>query len=244
MGLEYARELAAKGYELVLVSNREDDLAAARSELSSFPVKVHTYYQDLAAEGAADALFARYMAEFSEAPTVLINNAGMYFFKELQIEDLPRVEAMLNLHVHLVTRLTILFGAEMKKRGSGYILNMSSMTARIPAPGISIYAATKAYLRSFGEGYYFELRPYGVGLTTVCPAAVATPLYSISEKWMRIGIRTGFIKTPRQLCRRALRAMFRRRKVVSPSCMNVWLPALVALLPTPLEAAIWKRLSR
>lgn len=244
MGLEYARQLAEKGYDLVLVSNREEELATAAESLSGLPVKVQTLFQDLATPDAADTLFGRYMSMFPEPPAVLVNNAGMFFFKELQPDDLPRIQAMLNLHVATVTRLTVLFGAEMKKRGSGYILNMSSMAARIPAPGISIYSATKAYLRSFGKSYYFELKPYGVGLTTVCPAAVATPLYRLSEKWMRFGVRIGLIKTPRYLCRRALRALFRHRRLVSPSLMNIWLPPMVALLPAPLEAAIWKKLSR
>lgn len=244
MGLEYARQLAGRGYDLVLVSNREDELATAVQALSAFPVSVRTYFQDLALSDSADTLFGRYMADYKEPPSVLVNNAGMFFFKELQPEDLPRVQAMINLHVNTVTRLTILFGAEMKKRGSGYILNMSSMAARIPAPGISIYSSTKSFLRTFGKSYYFELRPYGVSLTTVCPAAIATPLYRLDEKNMRLGIKLGIIKTPEKLCRKALRAMFRRRCICSPSFLNVWLPALIALLPVPLEAAIWKKLSR
>ena len=173
---------------------------------------------------------------------MLVNNAGMFFFKELKVEDLDRVQAMINLHVTTVTRLCILFGQEMKTRGGGYILNVSSMAARIPAPGISVYSATKAYLRSFGRSLSFELRPYGVGVTTVCPAAIATPLYKLDGKKMKMGVRTGFIRTPGWLVRRALRAMFRRRRIVSPAAMNTWLPALVAILPGPLEQKIWDKL--
>jgi hypothetical protein len=115
------------------------------------------------------------------------------------------------------------------------------MAARIPAPGITVYSATKAYLRSFGRSLSYELKPYGVGMTTVCPAAIATPLYHLSEKGMRIGVSLGVIRTPRWLVKRALRAMFRRRRVISPAPMNVWLPALIALIPGPLIAAIWKK---
>ena len=59
---------------------------------------------------------------------------------------------------------------------------------------------------------------------------------------MRLGVRTGLIHTPRWLVRRALRAMFHGRRVLSPSLMNVWLPALIGLLPAPLVQSIWKRL--
>ena len=241
MGLEFARQLAARGYDLVLVSNQEQALADAARQLGE-SVAVRTRCQDLAGTQSADELYAWCRQEGLD-PDVLVNDAGMFFFKELQAEDLDRVQAMINLHVTTVTRLCLLFGQDMKARGAGYILNVSSMTARIPAPGLTVYSATKAYLRNFGRSLSFEMEPYGVGVTTVCPAAIATPLYRISDKAMRRGLRIGLIRTPQWLVRRALRAMFRHRRVVSPACMNVWLPALIAVLPGPLIARIWKRVS-
>ena len=241
MGLEFARQLAERGYGLVLVSNRADELETAAASLrAAFPVEVRTLERDLALPDAADGLFAWCEAE-SLLPDVLVNDAGMFFFKELLPDDLPRVQAMLNLHVTTVTRLCILMGDAMKRRGSGYILNVSSMAARIPAPGITVYSATKAYLRSFGRSLSYELNPYGVGMTTVCPAAIATPLYRLDPKLMALGVKVGLIRTPQWLVRRSLRAMFRRRRVLSPAFMNVWLPALVRALPGPLVEKIWKK---
>ena len=243
MGLEFACQLAEKGYDLVLVSNQEEELSTAVQELTwQFPVHVESHFQDLALPDAADALFA-WCGEQGLLPDILVNNAGMFFFKELGEADLDRVEAMLNLHVRTVTRLCLLFGEAMKKRGSGSILIVSSMAARLPVPGITLYSATKAYLKSFGRSFSYELRPYGVGVTTVCPAAIATPLYKLSPTLMRLGVKIRLIHTPRWLVRRALRALFHRRRVVSPSLMNLWLPALIALLPGPLIQRIWKRLS-
>ena len=242
MGLEYARQLAELGYDLILVSNQEKELEDARNGLlSAFPIQVTTRFQDLAEADAADKLFGWCFHELGILPDIVVNNAGMFFFKELEQEDLERVQAMVNLHVNTVTRTCLLFGEAMKQRGSGYLLIMSSMTARIPAPGITIYSATKAYLKSFGRSLSYELKPYGVGVTTVCPAAVATPLYRMSEKTMRIGVKMGFIRTPKSLVRRALKAMFRGRRVIAPGFMNVWLPAIIALLPGPVIAALWKR---
>ncbi len=248
MGLEFARQLSGKGYDLLLVSNRPEELASAARELAggapaeaaSRPAVV-THFTDLSEADAADRLHAWCLAE-GIVPDILVNNAGMFFFKEITEEDLPRVQAMLNLHMQTVTRLCVLFGAEMKKRGSGHILNMSSMASRIPAPGITVYSATKAYLKSFGVSLSYELAPYGVSVTTVCPAAIATPLYKLDEKWMRLGLRVRLIHTPRWLVRRALRGMFRGRRLVQPSLMNVWLPPLIALLPAWLIGTIWKRI--
>ena len=242
MGLEYARQLAGRGYDLILVSNREEELDTAAEALrAQFPVNVTTRFQDLAVPDAADSLFEWCQKE-KVLPDIVINNAGMFFFKELQPEDLERAQAMVNLHIVTVTRMCMLFGNAMKQRGNGYILNVSSMAASIPAPGITIYSATKAYLKSFGKSLSYELRPYGVSITTVCPAAIATPLYRLSEEKMRMGVRIGLIKTPHWLVNRAIRAMLHRRRVVSPGFMNVWLPPLIALLPGPLVAFIWKKI--
>ncbi|MBR1539194.1 MAG: SDR family NAD(P)-dependent oxidoreductase [Bacteroidales bacterium] len=243
MGLEFARQLAGRGIDLILVSNRADELQAASASLrEAFQVEVTAHFQDLAAETAADALFAWCKEESGALPDIVVNNAGMFFFKELEESDLDRVQAMLDLHVVTVTRICLLFGNAMKRRGSGYLLNISSMAARFPVPGITIYSATKAYLKSFGRSLSYELKPYGVGVTTVCPAAIATPLYRLSDKWMRLGVRTGLIRTPHWLVKRSLRAMFQGRRVISPGLMNVWLPALIALIPGWLVAALWKKL--
>ena len=243
MGLEFARQLAKRGYDLILVSNRQEELEAAAAGLrAEMPVEVAVRCQDLARSEAADDLFAWCTQELGLVPDVLVNNAGMFFFKELHSEDLDRVQAMVDLHVVTVTRLCLLFGEQMKRRGSGRILNVSSMAARIPAPGITIYAATKAYLKSFGRSLSYEFKPYGVSVTTVCPAAIATPLYRLSEKQMKMGLAVGLIHTPKWLVRRALRAMFRGRRVVSPSFMNFWLPSLIWLLPGFLIAWLWKKL--
>lgn len=116
------------------------------------------------------------------------------------------------------------------------------MTAQIPAPGITMYSATKAYLKSFSKSIYFEMRPYGVGVTTVLPAAVATPLYRMKPRMMKLGIAVGLIRTPQWLVRRALRGMLHRCRVVKPGTMNYIVPMLIKLLPNGLELKIWNKI--
>ena len=172
MGLEYARQLAARGYDLLLVSNQQAALEQAADDLhDQFGVRTMARYQDLSSVAAADELLAFCVAHSLEIE-VLVNNAGMFFFEELHPENEAKALKMLQLHVYTPTRLCILFGEAMKHRGQGYILNVSSMAAKLPCPGIAVYSATKAYLKSFSKSLYFEMRPYGVGVTTVCPAAI------------------------------------------------------------------------
>ena len=244
MGLEYARQLAKKGYDLLLVSNRQEELAQASEELSKAnSVGIVTRFQDLSAETAADELFS-FCQEQSIEVEVLVNNAGMFFFEELTTEKEAKALTMMRLHVFTPTRLCVLFGEAMKRRGHGYILNMSSMAAKLPCPGITVYSATKAYLKSFGKSLYFEMRPYGVGVTTVCPAAIATPLYKLKPSLLKLGVNVGLIGTPRWLVRRALKRMFRKRRVVKPGLMNYYLPPLIAILPKWLVARLWRKFSK
>ena len=241
MGLEYACQLAVKGYDLILVSNRQEELEQTAADLHErYKVQTIARYQDLSAETAADELMAFCMEQSLEVE-ILINNAGMFFFEELSTENEAKAIAMMRLHMFTPTRLCMLFGEAMKQRGYGYILNMSSMAAKLPCPGITVYSATKAYLKSFGKSLYFEMRPYGVGVTTVCPAAIATPLYKLKSSLMKLGVKIGLIGTPRWLVRRALRGMFHKRRVVKPGLMNYYLPPLIAILPKWLVDRLWKK---
>ena len=241
MGLEYARQLAAKGHDLILVSNQQEELTKATEELSqAYGVDVIGRYQDLAKETAAEELFG-YCQEEKLQIDILINNAGMFFFEELTTENEVKALTMMRLHIFTPTRLCILFGEEMKKRGYGYLVNMSSMAAKLPCPGITVYSASKAYLKSFSKSLYFEMRPYGVGVTTVCPAAIATPLYRLKPSLLNLGVKIGLIGTPQWLVRKSLKGMMRKKRVVKPGFMNLYLPPLIAGLPKGLVNKLWKK---
>ena len=241
MGLEYARQLAEIGCNLVLVSNQEAELQRVAEELrQGRAIQIVTHYQDLAAETADVELLAFCRSE-NLTIDILINNAGMFFFEELTLDNEAKAMTMLRLHILTPTRLCVLFGEEMKKRGYGYIINMSSMAAQLPCPGITIYSATKAYLKSFSKSLFFEMRPYGVGVTTVCPAAIATPLYKLKPSLLNFGVKIGVIGTPQWLVRKALKGMMKKKRVVKPGFMNVYLSPLIAVLPKGLVDKLWQK---
>ena len=217
-----------------MISNRAEELSDAAAAIrAAYPVRVESLCLDLAVHGAAREVLA-WCDAIGLSPTVLINNAGMFFMEYLSPGNLPRADAMMALHMETVTDLCVLIGSRMKEQGEGRILNMSSLTARLPAPGIAIYSASKAYLKSFGKSFSYEMRPFGVTVTTVCPAAIDTGLYPLRSRMRRLLRRIGVLWTPEKLVSRALRAMFRGRRVVSPGLMNVLLPPLIAALPARL----------
>lgn len=239
LGLEFARQLAALGCSLVLVSNREEELSnAARALREAYPVEVTTHMQNLAVSGAADDLF-KWTKEAGLQIDVFVSNAGMFFFGELAEDNYEKANALIGLHVETPTRLCILFGNDMKKRGRGTIISMASLAADLPVPGITLYSASKAYLKSFGRSFYHELRPYGVSITTVCPAGIATPLYGLRDDLMAFAVKIGVIKKPQWLVRRALKAAAHRRIFLRAGLFDSLMIPALRLIPSQLETWIW-----
>lgn len=242
MGWEYCRQLASKGCNILMVSVQNDLLATLPQRLAEeYKVKSWGLYVDLSCETSADYVWD-YCRQQGIEVDILVNNAGMFFFHELNASMHNKAVAMIRLHVTTPTRLVILFGEAMKSRCRGYIINMSSMTAKLPTPGTTVYSATKAYMMSFSKSMYFEYAPYGVGVTTVLPAAVATPLYNLKPRLLKLGIAVGLIRTPQWLVRRALRGMLHHRHVVKPGATNYILPLMIKLFPKRLEQKIWNSL--
>ena len=234
IGLAFSRQLASEGYSLLLVGNRADELAdASEALLREFGARVETLCLDLAEAGAAERVLA-WCDGLGLVPDVLVNNAGIFFMQYLEPSGLGKARAMMRLHIEALTELCILLGSRMKERGTSQIINLSSMTARIPAPGIAVYSASKAYVKSFSRGLSYELRPYGVRVLAVCPSAIDTGLYPLGERLRKVLRRIGILRSPEWLARRALRALRRGRRCISPGVTNYLVPLLVALLPSRL----------
>ena len=162
---------------------------------------------------------------------VLVNNAGIFRFEHVVNLSVSVVQTMLMLHMNTVVLLCRYFGEDMRKRGKGYILNMSSMSAWFPYPGISLYASTKCFLKSFSRAFRLEMLDYGVSVTTVCPGAIATNLYDLPLHLQRLAVRIGVMMKPATLARRAINGMFRCRAQMIPGVINYFFIGFLFLLP-------------
>lgn len=231
-GYEYARVLAAKGYDLLIVSNEESIHEKAQLIRNDFPVHVVSLVRNLGTQDAAKELYA-YCVSTGIDIEVLINNAGVYHDRDF-IEDSEGFNTLImNLHMHTPAMLLYYFGKDMIKRGKGYILNMCSVTAGIAVQRLGSYSATKAFLRNFTRSLHVELKSRGVIVTDVTPGAINTGLYNLKPWATKIGKVLGYIVEPDYLARRAVNAMFRgRAKISIPGVWNVVLLVLVALIPT------------
>ena len=234
IGYQYARVLAEKGYNLLIISNVEDELQEKKQQLEQdFPIVVKALTRDLGIPEAAKELYDWCKIQNIEVE-VLINNAGVYHDRDFLADSEAFNEMIINLHAFTPAMLCYYFGQDMVERHKGYILNMSSVTSEIAVQRLATYSATKAFLKNFSRALHIELYHKGVYVTAVRPGAVNTGLYNISNRATKIGMIIGYITTPEKLARRGIRALFNKRAQVTPGFLNHVLIFLVSLLPTGL----------
>lgn len=231
IGRAYAAELARAGYALVLVDCNAEALASVRAELETrHPSRrIETLVRDLARLEAADELYGSVRRMGIEID-LLVNNAGIFSFNDILPTPAERIERMTLLHDLTLAKNCRLFGADMAARRRGHIVNMSSYSVWMPFPGMALYTATKAYVRSFSKAFAREMADYGVHVTAVCPAGVATDLYGLPPRWQRIGRRLGVLISPESCARRALHAVRQGRRCIVPDWWNrLWIPLCMTL---------------
>ena len=231
IGKEYARILAAKNYSIVLVSNQEDACQQCALEISNtFGVATKTLIIDLAKQNSAQRVFDFCVAEQLKID-VLVNNAGVFFWKLFIEADIDKIQTMINLHIYTATMLCRLFAKSMQENGYGYILNVSSICAWMNYPTISIYGASKSYLKSFSTSLHYEMKPYGVSVCHVAPGAVNTPLYGMKEKTRQRLCSWHIMLTPHQVAQKGIRGLFKGKKVVVPGRINWIFIMFVSIVP-------------
>ncbi len=237
MGLEFAKQLAQRGYNLLIVSNVPEIHSAAeqiKSEIINHKSKIEIVdlVLDLGQQSSARELYEYTRAHEIEVE-VLVNNAGVYHDKDILDDSEGFTSLIMNLHMYTPAMLCYLFGQDMRARRKGYILNVCSVTSKMAAQRLGTYGGTKAFLCHFTRALHIELRKYGVHVTDVSPGAVDTGLYSISPAITKLGKCLGIIVSPQTLVRRALRALFRgRAKTTIPSVFWRVLCFIIMLLPT------------
>ena len=234
IGKAYARELASRKVKLVLVDIQAEALEKVASEIEQeFQVSPLILVQDLSQHDAPDKCLA-FCDEHHFEVDLLINNAGLFIFDPFMDVDETRYEELLGVHIACVTRMCRLFGDRMKKRQYGYILNMSSMSVWMTMPGLSYYNASKAYIRGLSRSLWFELKPFNVSVTAVCPAGVDTPLIPLSDKIRKLAKNLGFLMKPETLAKKALRSALKGKIQTIPGIANDLFAFLMMTLPNGL----------
>ena len=173
IGEAMARQLAFQQARLLLTARSEDKLNALADEFRRAGAEVDVLAHDLGEAGATQTLYDR-ITEAGHEVDVLINNAGFGYVGAFAQQDAASVEGMATLNMTNLTVLTRLFLPAMLARGRGGVRNVASTASYQPIPLMSVYAATKAYVRSFSEALAAEVGGTGVAVTCLCPGPTAT----------------------------------------------------------------------
>ena len=228
LGSAFAVEHARRGGALILSDLNEDRLEAQREELEKrYGVKVYALPGDLSKREETERLFHDCHAR-GLSVDYLILIAGFGGQGTLAERSMEKDMAMIAVNVESTTRLLKLFLPQMLERGSGRILLISSISAKIPGPRQAVYFASKAYLTSLGNAVWRELRGTGVTLTTVMPGILAT---DFAEKGhLEDTLLFSRRADPAKAAKKAYEAMLAGRMNVYPC---VQLPMRLALPLTP-----------
>jgi short-subunit dehydrogenase len=180
IGAAYARALAARGYDLVLVARRQDRLQQLADELGS---RHHVGCTVLSADLTSDAELRKVEGFLADAPNLelLVNNAGFGTLGRFSDGPVDSQDAMHRLHVLATLRLTHAALRNLTARGQGAVVNVSSVAAFAPRPGSTSYYATKAWINCFTEGLYLELQSAGsrVRVQALCPGFTLTEFHDV-----------------------------------------------------------------
>jgi uncharacterized protein len=236
-GIEFAKLLAERKANLVLVARRTEPMDSLAEELRQrHSVHVVVEGMDLSGAGAGAELKARIDARGIPVET-LVNNAGYGLYGAFLDQPLEKIANMLQLNMITVTELTYVFARDMVKRRSGYILLTASLLGYQAVPGYAAYAATKAYVLLFGEALHQELEPHGVAVTALCPGMSETSFGEVAGQKLSPLLRIMLMK-PRPVAKAGVLAMLGRRATVVPGFLNKATVFLDRLMPRPMRRMI------
>ncbi len=247
MGLEYVKQLAQKGYNIIAVALSQEETDAVKELIArEYPnVDVLSLGMDLSCMDSPLKLYEKVKCERPEAfVEVLINNAGVLYPKHFKNMSDPQVSRIIMLHNHTTAMLCHYFLPDMLNRNRGYILNISSLAAEFHYPFISLYAATKAFTKVFTRALRTELKGSGVVASSIYFGAVSTPLYNLSDSLRKLAINLGVMITPQKASKIALKMLFKGRSGKTPGLINKIALLVAKVLPHPVVAMIDKYVTK
>ncbi len=209
IGAAFAKALAARGSNLVVVARRAERLESMADELRrTTDAHIEAIPADLSRPTAAHELHQA-VADRGIQVTSLINSAGFGSFAMFPGADPGQHTAEIAVHAMAPVQLTAAFLPQMVNAGNGFVINLASVTAYLPSPRMAVYSATKAFVLSFTESLWTELRGTGLTVFAVAPGATATDF--TTEMGPDAGVLTaGKLRTPEDVVTTTLRHLERR----------------------------------
>jgi hypothetical protein len=243
IGKSIAEQLAARGYDLLLIARSASLLEEVAREISQSTKKNCQWLAlDLAEDQAAESVF-EYCNKNQFVVSVLVNNAGYGLSGKFEKYSVQEHTDMLMVNIITLTKLTRLFLPSLLKQPAAYILNIGSSAAYQAVPLLSAYAASKAYVLNFSRGLFHELKKTTVSVTCICPGPTNTNFVNranIGPKGQKTAER--FSMSPQKVARIAVDSLFRRKPEVITGGMNKLSAFFAWLIPKPVVEGIAMKL--
>ncbi len=243
LGVDFARQLAERGHDLILVARNAERMEVLAAELSEkYKVRCHVIPQDLSRAGSARELVVKLSAMKLDVD-ILINNAGYGVGGEFVQSDFSEMAGMLQLNMNTLAELTHLLLPPMLERKQGRILNVASTAAFQAGPWMAGYYASKAFVLSFTEALAVELEDSGVSITALCPGPTKTEFFDRAR--MQGSRLKDLVMADSDRCaRNGLDAMFRGQVLIVDGLLNQVSVLSTKLLPRSMTRRVAAHLNQ
>lgn len=218
IGVALARELARHGHDVVLTARSLAPMEALAAELRRFGVDATVIVADLSRPEGAATLVGELNARGIEIE-VLVNNAGLGAFGRFDQIAASRNAEMLQVNIAALTELTQALLPAMLARRRGKIMLVASNASFLPCPNMAVYAATKAFVRSFGEALAEELKGSGVTINVLCPGITATNFFEVAGGTLK-GVQAQRMMTSEAVAKIGYAGMMRGERVTIAGLVN------------------------
>jgi uncharacterized protein len=240
VGREFSRQLAARGMDLVLASRNREKLESLKTEVeASHGISAVVIPVDLSTPGSGATLFAECEKRGLEID-ILINNAGQGMFGLSVDQEPATIEGLLTLNMIALTTLSSMFGARMREKGAGHILNIGSLAGNQATPYFASYSASKRYVHDFSLALRRELKSAGVKVTCLVPGFIKTNFDANAgignARYLSLSEQGAL--SPLLVAKTGLRAMFRGRARVTAGVANKVSAVIASLVPPRVKAAL------
>ena len=243
IGYELAKVMAANGHHLILVARSKEKLTElARALKNQHGVEAIAHPFDLSQRYSGEALYES-LRPYHDRIDGLVNNAGVGEIKEFHRLSMKSLEEMIQINLTSLTELCRLFGALFIERQSGRILNVASTAAYQPGPYMAAYYASKAYVLSLSEALRYEMAPYNVQVSALCPGPTISGFQARSgmseERLMRMKrVFSKAIMTSEEVAKITYEGWSQNQAVIVPGRLNLILSWLARISPRRLTSAI------
>ena len=230
IGKAFAEKFASMGNSIILVSRNEEKLKRQQCDLQNhYHVPVKYIACELTQANAVDLIF-RELNKWQVSIDFLVNNAGFNECGLFTNTNMEQEMKMIDLHIRFITQLTKCILPMMKKNNYGRIVNVGSIGSFIPSPSDAVYSATKAYIMSFSNALYGELKRTDIKITLLCPGATETEFAAKANIQDTMLFKYAVMK-PEKVVEIAYPKLMKGKRLIIPGIYNKLLVFFSRVLP-------------